>query len=131
MHRSLSRPLLTTVLQLGLTDQQSPRSWVSSIASQSGRSQAGPPPRAAASLSLIIKLLVDDVAVTQMYGNDLRPGTRDEGWHPTGHCGFSFLLDEAQAIAPGSVVRVLAGSDEVELTKSPWTFQPSGAAENT
>lgn len=80
---------------------------------------------------LIIKLLVDDVAVTQMYGNDLRPGTRDEGWHPTGHCGFSFLLDEAQAIAPGSVVRVLAGSDEVELTKSPWTFQPSGAAENT
>ena len=70
---------------------------------------------------LLARLIVDDQPVAEMLASELRPGTRREGWHPTGRCGFRFRLASAD-ISQSSAVRVLVGQDKEQLASNPWTF---------
>ena len=75
-----------------------------------------------------VTLEVDGNIVGATEAREFRSATKHLGFHPTGHCGFRFLLGPADAIRPGSTVRVLVANVDAELGNSPWQYLPATRA---
>jgi len=70
-----------------------------------------------------VRLWIDGVVRARMVADQERKEMRSRGLHPTGRCGFRFMLEDLGITLPANcVIKVTSGDDDEDLWQSPWPY---------
>jgi len=73
---------------------------------------------------LEVSLFIDGIKVMNLKAEKFRKGLKDNGVHPTGNCGYVFKIPKDKIIQKKCKVEVKAGKDQIDVSNSPWFFNP-------
>ena len=72
-----------------------------------------------------VELLINGIRMATQVAGIYRQDITDKKIHPTGECGFDFVLSDATSLKPGDEVRGRVVGEIKDLANSPQVFMAS------